>query len=515
MTNLGKYAASRRVARTIYLGSAPTLTAANVGIEDRRIKLGCVMPGESPQIFGDALRHLLRRTTYLYDDGARYWYSTQPTVAKLAEDRAEQLRREPDKVVKELADLLKADLKDKGDFRRVHALPASSADVLDGYDAALVVLSPSPEQAYSKAPGAGAEAAAKEILQHCGNAPRRRTNTLVFLVADANRLPELEEAARRYLAWKSIVDDTVRLNLDPHQQANAKKQLEDADSTVKLRIPETYRWLLNPTQPRPTGPMTLEPREVRGQEPLAVRASKKLRSEEGLYTNLGGSRLRLDLDAVPLWRGDHVLINQLSDDFSRYVYLPRLKETSVLLRAVEDGVSLMLWRNDGFAYADEYDEAAKRYRGLKAGQRITVSGDNARAVLVRPEIADKQLQQEAAAAQAPIPAGPGGPGGPPASGGQGGQAGTPGPAPPGAPTPTAPPRRFHGMVALDPARVGRDAGRIADEVIAHLAGLVGAKVTVRLEIEAEIPSGATEQVVRTVTENSRTLKFESQGFEKD
>jgi hypothetical protein len=71
------------------------------------------------------------------------------------------------------------------------------------------------------------------------------------------------------------------------------------------------------------------------------------------------------------------------------------------------------------------------------------------------------------------------------------------------------------MVALDPARVGRDAGRIADEVIAHLAGLVGAKVTVRLEIEAEIPSGATEQVVRTVTENSRTLKFESQGFEKD
>jgi hypothetical protein len=76
-------------------------------------------------------------------------------------------------------------------------------------------------------------------------------------------------------------------------------------------------------------------------------------------------------------------------------------------------------------------------------------------------------------------------------------------------------RRFHGTANLDPSRVGRDAGRIADEVIAHLGGLVGAKVTVTLEIEAEIPSGAPEHVVRTVTENSRTLKLKSHGFETE
>jgi len=57
--------------------------------------------------------------------------------------------------------------------------------------------------------------------------------------------------------------------------------------------------------------------------------------------------------------------------------------------------------------------------------------------------------------------------------------------------------------------------RIADEVIVHLAGLVGAKVRVTLEIEAEVPSGAPDHVVRTVTENARTLKFTSQGFEKE
>ena len=88
----------------------------------------------------------------------------------------------------------------------------------------------------------------------------------------------------------------------------------------------------------------------------------------------------------------------------------------------------------------------------------------------------------------------------------------------GAPIPppvSAQPKRFHGTITLDATRVGRDASRIADEVIAHLAGLVGAKVTVTLEVEAEIPSGAPDHVVRTVTENSRTLKFTSQGFEKE
>lgn len=56
---------------------------------------------------------------------------------------------------------------------------------------------------------------------------------------------------------------------------------------------------------------------------------------------------------------------------------------------------------------------------------------------------------------------------------------------------------------------------MAKEVIAHLAGLLGATDTVTLEIEAEIPTGAPDNVVRTVTESSRTLKFTSQGFEAE
>ena len=79
------------------------------------------------------------------------------------------------------------------------------------------------------------------------------------------------------------------------------------------------------------------------------------------------------------------------------------------------------------------------------------------------------------------------------------------------PRPTA--KHYHGSVKLDPTRVGRDASQVADEVIAHLAGLLGADVKLTLEIEASTPDGAPEQVVRVVPENSRTLNFNDSGFE--
>lgn len=53
-----------------------------------------------------------------------------------------------------------------------------------------------------------------------------------------------------------------------------------------------------------------------------------------------------------------------------------------------------------------------------------------------------------------------------------------------------------------------------NHAIQHLSGLMGADVKVTLEIEADLPDGAPDNVVRTVTENARTLKFDSFGFEE-
>ncbi|WP_258005771.1 hypothetical protein [Cylindrospermopsis raciborskii] len=76
-------------------------------------------------------------------------------------------------------------------------------------------------------------------------------------------------------------------------------------------------------------------------------------------------------------------------------------------------------------------------------------------------------------------------------------------------------KRFHGTVEIDPLRINRDAPAIANEIIQHLTRLKDAKVRIVLEIEADIPDGVPDDVVRTVTENCRTLKFNSQAFEQE
>ena len=507
--NLGKFAACRRVARTVYLGSAPTATAANRGIEDRRIRLGCVMPGESTAVFGDALRRLASAATYLYEDGPRYWYSTQPTVTKLAEDRAEQLKRDSDAIVQELDERLRANLRQAGDFVRVHPLPQTGQDVPDDLDCRLVVLGV--DHPYSKEAGSSAELAAQEILESRGTAPRLFRNTLMFLAVDKTRLQDLDEAVRRLLAWKSIVEERVTLNLDPHQLKQAESQCKAAESTVTARIPEAYQWLLIPTQATPQSDVVWQASRLTGQEALAERASKKVRGDQ-LYTSFAATLLRMEMDRVPLWREDHVSVKQLAEDFARYLYLPRLRNTGILLAAIRDGVTLITWEHDSFAFADSYDEESGRYRGLRRCQGISLPDADTPALLVRPEVARKQFDAEEATASAAA----GTPGAPTATSNGGGQP-TTGTFQSDGPADIRPakPRRFHGSVDLDSARVGRDASRIADEVLSHLSGLVGAKVRVTLEVEAEIPDGAPENVVRTVTENSRTLKFVSHGFELD
>jgi len=502
--NLGKLSATRRVARTIYLGSAPTSHAAHRGLEDRRVKLGCVMPGESPAIYGDALRRLASQATYLYQDGPRLWYSTQATVTKLAEDRAEQFKRDPDRVNQELERRVTLDLAKRGDFTKVHPFPRSGAEVPDDYGTRLVVL---PIDApYTKEAGNKAELAARAILEMRGSTPRSYANTLVFLAADKARLQDLDEAIRKYLAWNSVLTEKVALNLDHHQETQAENQKKIADGTVDARLPETFQWLLVPEQQSPRSSVEIQTAKLTGTDSLAVRASKKLRTEEQMVPMLGATILRMKLDQIPLWRGNHVQIKQLIDDFARYVYLPRLQSPEVLLQSVRDGVCLITWGQDSFAYAESFDEAANRYRALQAGQLVTLTLDGP-GYLVKPDVASTQLESDKKPPREPDPE----------SSHPESDAGTGGIAPPPAGKPTsAVLRRFHGTVSLDATRLGRDAGRIAEEVIAHLVAQEGAYVTVTLEIHADLPDGASDSLVRTVTENARTLKFhEGGGFENE
>ena len=75
------------------------------------------------------------------------------------------------------------------------------------------------------------------------------------------------------------------------------------------------------------------------------------------------------------------------------LYLPRLAGPEVLAQSIRDGVALLTWRTDAFAYAESFDEAAGRYRGLQAAQRVNVASDSA-GLVVKPDVAARQLEAE-------------------------------------------------------------------------------------------------------------------------
>jgi predicted AAA+ superfamily ATPase len=503
---LGALLAARRVARAVFLGSAPSVRQQNVrGIEDIRVRLGVTQPGEPVAVFNDALSRLADRLTHLYVGNRRYWFDTQPNLLRTMEDRA--VRLEAHDVEAEIIRRLRL-IRDRGDFRAVHVCPTSSADVPDEQEVRLVVLLPHTPH-HRNRQDSHALAAAIDIINQRGNSPRQYANMLVFAAPDEDLVPGLEQETRRYLAWKSIMEDAEALNLDAHQRRQASESLERSDETVNLRIHEAYSWLIVPTQDG-TNPINWETvRIAGGGESFILKASKKLKSDQHLITRWSPALLRMELDKW-LWKdSNHLGVKKLWDYLCRYPYLPRLQDVNVLLEAIKDGVV----RQDYFAYATRVGED-ERYQGLSLGSSTTTIYFDDASVLVKPEIARQQLDTDTQATTPPTTYS---------------QPNLPGDArkvangstpnliatATGPTTTRSTARRFHGVVKLDETRIARDAGRVAEEVIQHLTSQLGAKVEITLEIHAQLPNGAAENVVRTVSENARTLKFESSGFEEE
>jgi predicted AAA+ superfamily ATPase len=510
---LKRYSAARRVARTIFMGSAPKEGTEKRGISDRQIRLGCVQPGESGATFGDALRRLSDNATHLYINQNQYWYSTQPSVNRTAQDRAAQYREQKSHLIHdEIVKRLREEGKQRGPFSAVHVAPQNSSEIADEPSARLVLLGPDHPH-ISGASDSSAVQTAGDILQNRGSQQRTYRNMLVFMAPDAARLSELEDAAAMYLAWSSIVDEKDELNLDTFSRNQADTKCKKASDTVDSRIRETYRWVLYPVQEDPkSNQLDWTDTRLRSHDPLPQRAAKKLKNEEELLTVFSATRLRMAMDQYGLWRNrDRVSVKQLWEDLARYVYLPRLKDADLLLSAIQEGVSQTTWA-DNFAYAEAWDDENERYRALRAGEVGSVHMDG-RSVLVKPDAAQEQIDEEAqqrerATTESEQEE---------SSESTSSQMTTEGDDQRESATSSEPsqPKRFHGTVDLSSTRMSRDAGQIAQEVVQHLASRLDADVSITLEIQADIPEGVPDDVVRIISENARTLNFKQFDFEDE
>ena len=496
--NLNRYSATRRVARTIFMGTAPTHQQQNTGLDDKQINLGVVQPGERPSIFGDALRRLTNQAKFMHADLGRYWYSMSASLNRIAADRGAQLENalvlmtidsELSKYVNGLAD--------RGHFDAVQVAPASSAEIPDeaGGVRAVVLGVAHPHNGRD---GSEALTEARDILMQRGSTPRVYRNMLVFIAADARQLDNLKDAVRASLAWGEIVRDTDRLNLTQSDSALAKAKLAEANETMKTRLKEAWCYLHYPAQESAQADVEWVSGKIPAQDGLLGRASKKLVAEEGLLTELGPARLDRDLQKY-IWNGKpHLSLKDLREYLNRYIYLPRLKNQEVLVKAVQAAVSGML--PGPFAYAERWDEKTDTYFGLvieRAGNALVVVDSDS--VIIKPDVAE---------AHRPVPAQPGaggtaaGSGEKPPGSGERPVGGSP-PPPPAEKKPT----RFTGAVMISPDRPARDIHQIVEAIVEQLTTLPGSQVKLRLEIEAEVPGGLERAKVRTLVENANTLGF--------
>jgi predicted AAA+ superfamily ATPase len=509
--SLGRYHAARRAARSVFVGSAPSVAGQRVrGVEEVRVRLGCVQPGESAAVFADALGRLSDGAAYLYADGSRHWYDTRPNVNREAADRAQQQRRED--VLDEISARLRRAARDRGDFSRPpHVAPSSSGDVADEPEARLVVLGP--ESTYRQNdPECAAMQEANDLLNNRGGSPRHYRNALVFLAPDRGRMETLEGTTRRYLAWRSILNEEEQLNLDAHGRRQARENSEKLDGAVDLQIEEAYQWLIYPFEERQEdGKMRLDwsATKIGTGGTLVERASRRIGADGALVTKWAPMMLKKELDAY-LWRGEeHVSLRLIREDLAKYLYLPRLRDEKVLEETIRDGVA----SGEFFGYAQAVT-AGGRYEGLKFGEPgVTIYMDDS-SVLVHPDAARRQIEAESEKQPVYSP-GDGGEGAVGEDGGDGEESTNGGAivSPPISPEPTVDlSRRFHGVVEIEPARLGGSAGAISQEVVQRLASITGSNVRVTLEIHADVPGGIPEKVEHDVSENCNTLKFREYGF---
>ncbi|HCF58548.1 MAG TPA: hypothetical protein DFS52_11210, partial [Myxococcales bacterium] len=516
----GGLQAARRVTRTTFFGSAPSSGTTRKdrprGVDRARVLLGCLQPGQSSSVYGDALNRLADQLHYLNASGektletTRFWFDTRANLRREMEDR--KGRCEPGEVKGKLAEVLHRLTSGKGSFDGVHVFTPHS-DVPDDGQLRLVLLAP--EAAYSKQAPEPATDAALEYVRQNGAKPRFKGNRLLFLAADNDSLRRLRDAAKTALAWASIVEDiaATRLVIDQLQAAQAKKESETAEAVVQRAARDCYRWMLCPLLQAATDrePIVEAFSMNPGASSFTGELARVCEENELVISAWAPVHLRSCLQRL-YWKDGKSAVGALTvwEDMQKYLYLPRLRRREVFEKVILVGAG----SEDFFGTA--YGQQGERLEGFKLGDaNVQLDGT---LLLIEPGAAKayrEKLQAEKAKVKEARGDDEGGKGseesseippqGVPPLPGEGEL--EPKPGTKAGPKPAPRSKSFIGSVEVNAAKAKMDLVTIAEEIIAVLASDPNANVRVTVEIQAEFPNGADENVKRAVGENAKVLGF--------
>lgn len=513
----GQVNAARRVARTLFLGTAPSSVATKPGtrgLDRGRILLGCLQPGQTSAVYSDALNRLADRLHYLNSSGdkaadtTRFWFDTRANLRREMEDRKQRFDPKTD-VRKKIEEVLKKLFAVVQPFDGVHVF-TPHGDVPDDSALRLVILEL--EQSHTKDDPRPATNAVLDYLKSHGSQPRHRANRLIFLAPDYSVLGRLRDAAKTALAWESIVDDIeeVKLVADQLQRKQAEKELDSAKAVLPKAARECFKWLLCPMQDDPTATKpSIEAFPLNTSSGTALGELERVcRENELVIETWSPIHLRAKLKEM-YWKADKPTIGAMAfwEDSLRYLYLPRLKSKDVLSSVIRTGAA----SRDFFGTA--YGFANGKYEGFSYGKGDVSFDDTL--LLIEPDEAQKYAIKIKELILAKPPEGDRTPGSTtattdpePTTGGT-----TAGAKPAGVGAVAQKAKLFHGSVEINPTLAKSKLNTISDEVIALLASDPNATIRVTLEIAAEFPNGASDTIKRGVSENATSLGFKTKDWE--
>lgn len=484
--------ASRRVARAIFLGSAPTSRGESLrGLDSSEVRLGAAMPGTGVTVYDDALNKMRDELSYLYTTGNRYWYDTHPTLEKMARERASHI--EPDSIEAEIVSVVRSsERQTSSGFGAVYVCPTSTLEVPDEDTLALVIIPPSKPHG-GNVDSSVARAFAEDCLSYRGETLRTNRNMLLFVAAAPSDMREAREAVRRSLAWKSIDEEAEALELTRTARSEASRKLSAAKDRAKRLVLGSYKHLLCPSQDMgDLRNVEWDAIPIPGPDGISKRAFARATKDEIVLTEYSPYLLDRDISGMLLRDRDHMACSELADDYMRYCYLRRFSDVGVLRDAITRGVE----GKDYFAYADGWDNERGRYLGLRLGERPVV--DMRSGLIVRREKALEQI------AFTPEP----GPAPQPGPSPQPGPAPGPGPSPGPTPTPDEPKPLPHDVeveALLDRFSAGMQVGTIIEEILQRAYDLGGTDANLVFSASVHVPDGIDERTSSVMRENAKTL----------
>ena len=487
--------AARRIARTVFLGSATT--GATKGIDSRQIRLGVVLPGQGVSIYNEALVRMAGNLYYLYDTDDRFFFHAEENLNKVANDRINALHENR---VDEYIGILLDDARNRrGD---VILYTGDTEKIPEAEFVRLIVLPPAMTLASRSSENDEATPNALEILHTRGEFTRFRRNTLLFLAAKRDEIRTLRNDVKKYLAWDSIVNGESRIaGLTGSRLRQAKAAANRADKDLVVALVRAYRWTLAPVQNNPqSAEYRLSQAQTSVQESGDIfrAAFDRFLDDEALVDCISPASLLSMLEQY-IWKegagDDHLSIDALWDQMTNNVYMHRLRNQSVLITCIRKGVEQGEW-----GHAEDVDDGG--YDGLRYAVSEVDSGSMMRerttGFLVRREAAARQKKAEEAISPRP-------------GGGLGPQPDDPivgpGPDKPDPPTGHAGPRRIVVRRTSGPNFSLDEVDQLRDEVIRNLRN-DGGEISVEIIVTASKAEGFSENIARSVRQNSQQLELE-------